>query len=68
MAPRDLAANMLIAQEKTEHSASAGAIHQSRADRCHRIKMNKADFRELIAPVPVYPGVDGLSGESRERV
>jgi hypothetical protein len=62
------AANILIEQEKTMITAGARAICLAKDERRHRIKMNKAGFRELIAPAPVYPGVDRLYGNSGERV
>ena len=62
------AANMLIEQEKSTISAGARAICLATDKRRHRISMNKAGFRELIAPAPVYPGVDRLYGNSGEQV
>jgi len=59
---------MLIDQEKITRAAGARAICLATDKRRHRIKMNKAEFRELIAPAPVYPGVDRLYGNSGERV
>jgi len=62
------AANMLIEQEKMTIPAGARAICLATDKRRHRISMNKAEFRELIAPTPVYPGVDRLYGNSGEQV
>ena len=62
------AANMLIDQGKITITAGARAICLAREERRHRTKMNKAEIRELIAPTPVYPGVDRLYGNSGERV
>ena len=62
------AANMLIQQEKITRTAGARAICLAAYKRRHRLKMNKAEFRELIAPTPVYPGVDRLYENSGEQV
>jgi hypothetical protein len=59
---------MLFDQEKITIAAGIGAICLAMDERRHRIKMNKAEFRELIAPTPVYPGVDRLCENSGERV
>jgi hypothetical protein len=59
---------MLIDQGKITITAGTRAICLAREERRHRTKMNKAEFRELIAPTPVYPGVDRLCGISGERV
>jgi hypothetical protein len=61
------AANILIDQEIFTTTTVAGAISTDTPERCHRTKMNKAQNRELIAPIPVYPGVDWLNGISGER-
>jgi hypothetical protein len=57
---------MLIDQEIFTTTAVAGAIFRRTSERRHRIKMNKAEIRELIALMPVYPGVDRLNGNSGE--
>jgi len=62
------AANMLIEQEKMTRTAGARAICLAADKRRHRTKMNKAEIRELIAPTPVYPGVDRLYRNSGEQV
>jgi len=59
---------MLLDQEKTTTAAGVRAICLARDERRHIIKMNKAEFRELIARTPVYPGVDRLCGNSGEQV
>jgi hypothetical protein len=59
---------MLIAQEKSSRKVGAGAICPHGVERRHRIKMNKAEIRELIAPIPVYPGVGRLCSHSVERI
>jgi len=59
---------MLIDQGKSSKKVGAGVICPQGVERRHRIKMNKAEFRELIAPRPVYPGVDRLYGNSGEQV
>jgi len=59
---------MLIAQGKSSKKVGAGVICPQWVERRHRIKMNKAEIRELIAPAPVYPGVGMLCGHSVERV
>ena len=64
---RYLAANMLIDQGKFIINTVAGAIFRGTPEWRHRIKMNKAEIRELIALMPVYPGVDRLYGNSGER-
>jgi hypothetical protein len=61
------AANILIDQEIFTRTTIAGAISRGMPERRHRIKMNKAQIRELIAPMPVYPGVDWLNGISGEK-
>ena len=61
-----LAANMLIDQGIFTTSMVAEAICRGTPERRHRIKMNKAEIRELIALMPVYPGVDRLYGNSGE--
>jgi hypothetical protein len=61
------AANMLIEQEKMTITAGTRASCLATDERRHRIKMNKAEFRELIVLTPVYPGVDRLYGNSGER-
>jgi len=58
---------MLIDQEIFITTTVARAIFRSTPERRHRIKMNKAEIRELIALMPVYPGVDWLNGISGER-
>ena len=65
---RGEAANMLIDQGKITITVCNRAICTAGEERRHRTKMNKAEFRELIAPAPVYPGVDWLCGNSGERV
>jgi hypothetical protein len=47
---------------------NARATVPAGAGRRHRTKMNKAEFPELIALTPVYPGVDRLRGDSGKRV
>jgi hypothetical protein len=59
---------MLFEQGKIRITAGVRAICLATDERRHRIKMNKAEFRELIAPAPVYPGVDRLYRNSGERV
>jgi len=59
---------MLFGQEKITINVGNRAICTAGEERRHRTKMNKAEFRELIAPAPVYPGVDRLYGNSGERV
>ena len=56
------AANMLIDQGIFTSTTVARAIFRGTQERRHRIKMNKAEIRELIALWPVYPGVDRLNG------
>jgi hypothetical protein len=58
---------MLIEQEIFLITTVAGAIFRSAPERRHRTKMNKAEIRELIALMPVYPGVDWLYGNSGKR-
>jgi hypothetical protein len=60
------AANMLIEQGIFTTTAIARAIFRGTPERRHRIKMNKAEIRELIALMPVYPGVDRLNGNCGE--
>ena len=62
-----LAANMLFEQEKFTTTTDEWAIFRNTPEWRHRIKMNKAEIRELIALIPVYPGVETLSGNSGER-
>jgi len=57
---------MLIDQEIFTTIAGAGAISRRTSERRHKIKMNKAENRELIALMPVYPGVDRLNGNFGE--
>ena len=64
---RCLAANMLFDQEKFTTTTDEWAIFLTTPEWRHRIKMNKAENRELIALIPVYPGVERLSGNSGER-
>jgi len=59
---------MLFEQEKMTLAVGARAICLATDERRHIIKMNNAEFRELIAPRPVYPGVDRLYGNSGEQV
>jgi len=59
---------MLFAQEKSSKKVGAGVICPHGVERRHRIKMNKAEIRELIAPAPVYPGVGTLCVHSVQRV
>jgi len=59
---------MLIDRGKITITASAWAICLATGERRHRTKMNKAEYRELIALAPVYPGVDRLYGNFGERV
>lgn len=65
---RSEAANMLFDQEKSSKKVGAGVICPHGVERRHRIKMNKAEIRELIAPAPVYPGVGTLCVHSVQRV
>jgi len=58
---------MLIDQGIFTTNTVAGAVFRGTTERHHRIKMNKAEIRELIALMPVYPGVDRLCGNSGER-
>jgi hypothetical protein len=51
---------MLIAQGKFIHAVSGAPPLTGAMEKRHRIKMNKADIRELIAPAPVYRGVGRL--------
>ena len=60
------AANMLIDQGIFTTETVAGAIFRGTPERRHRTKMNKAEIPELIALMPVYPGVDRLNGNSGE--
>jgi len=59
---------MFFEQEKITIAAGVRAICLAKDERRHITKMNKPEFRELIAPRPVYPGVDRLYGNSGEQV
>jgi hypothetical protein len=59
---------MLFEQEKMTLAVGARAICLATDERRHIIKMNNAEFRELIAPTRVYPGVGRLYGNSGEQV
>jgi hypothetical protein len=61
------AANMLIDQEKSTNMTGTWDLARAKPEQRHRIKMNKAEIRELIAPGPVYPGVEWLYTHPRER-
>jgi hypothetical protein len=54
------AANILIGQEKNGFAADSGIGGTIDMERRLRIKMNKAEIRELIPAAPVYPGVAWL--------
>jgi hypothetical protein len=58
---------MLIGQEILTRMTDEWAIFRDTPERRHRTKMNKAKIRELIALIPVYPGVERLNGNSGER-
>lgn len=64
---RYIAANMLIGQEIMTCMTDERAIFRDTPERRHRTKMNKAEIRELIALIPVYPDVERLNGNSGER-
>jgi len=53
-------------QGKTVSEPRGQGSLPSVAVRCYRIMMHKAEILELIAPVPVYRGVDALCGLSGE--
>lgn len=59
---------MLIGQGKIITTTVAGAILRVMLERRHITMMNKAEIRELIALIPVYPGVDRLHGKFGERI
>lgn len=50
-----------------EPLSEAATMLRADAERCHRIKMNKPEYRELIALRPVYPGVKWLYGSAERR-
>jgi hypothetical protein len=58
---------MLFDQEIFTTTTDEWAIFRNAPEWRHRIKMNKAEIRELIALIPVYPDVETLSGISGER-
>jgi hypothetical protein len=58
---------MLFGQEKFEISAGTGVRGTIDTERRLRIKMNKAEIRELIPAAPVYPGVFRLFRHPGER-
>jgi hypothetical protein len=58
---------MLCGGEKFQIPAAAGSGKTSIAERRLRIKMNKAEIRELIPFAPVYRGVERLSVHIDER-
>jgi len=58
---------MLIGQEILTSMTDEWAILRDTPERRHRTKMNKAEIRELIALIAVYPGVERLNGNSGER-
>ena len=62
------AANILIVQEKSGVAVRHGPVVPGGAERGHGTKMPKLRIRELIAPAPVYPGVDRLCGDFGKRV
>jgi hypothetical protein len=58
---------MLFDREKFQIIAATGPGKTSSTERRLRIKMNKAEIRELIPFAPVYRGVGWLSGHTVER-
>jgi hypothetical protein len=58
---------MLFEQEIFSIPTDARVIFRRAPERRHRTKMNKAEIRELIALMRVYPGVDRLYGNSGKR-
>jgi hypothetical protein len=61
------AANMLIGRGKFEIPAATGVCGTIVTERRLRIKMNKAEIRELIPVARVYPGVGWLLRRTGER-
>ena len=58
---------MLFGQEKLEIPPGTGIRGTIDTERRLRIKMNKAEIRELIPVAPVYPGVIWLFRHTGER-